>query len=234
MRTMEHPRIDDERIPDRYLADRLSEEDEALFEEHLFECADCLAEVQAGEGLRRGLRAVAAEDAARATVTLGLAAWLRNLRPARLAGFMAVALAFVLLVSAVLWQRSELHRARTLQAATALTEPVGDFLVVSLGVTRDAGGEAAEIRLDPEKEAVLLSLELQTVDAASYRLTLWDAGGTVLWTGDGLEPNLYDTLTVVLPPSFLGPGSYRITVEGTSAAGTEPAGEMELRVVTGD
>jgi len=133
----------------------------------------------------------------------------------------------------LLWQRSELHRLRTLPTAASLTKPVGDFLVVSLGVARGAG-EAAEIRLDPEKEAVLLSLELQTVDAASYRVTLRDAAGGVLWTGEDLEPNLYDTLTVVFPPSFLGPGSYRITVEGTSAAGTEPAGEMELRVVAGD
>lgn len=230
---MEHPRIDDERILDRYLAGRLSEEDEALFEEHLFECADCLAEVQAGEELRRGLRAVAAEDAARATVTLGLLAWLRGLRPARLAGFTAVALAFVLLVSALLWQRSELHRARTLQTAASLTKPVGDFLVVSLGVTRGAG-EAAEVRLDPEKEIVLLSLELQTVDAASYRVALRDAGGGVLWTGDGLEPNLYDTLLVALPSSFLAPGSYRITVEAHQEAGVEPAGEMAIRILARD
>ena len=57
--------------------------------------------------------------------------------------------------------------------------------------------------------------------------------GTVLWTGDDLEPNLYDTLLIALPSSFLAPGSYRITVEGLSAAGAEPAGEMEFRVLAG-
>ncbi len=67
---MDHPRIDDERILDRYLSGRLSEADEALFEEHLFACSGCLEEAEAGEALRRGLQAVAAEDATRAAVSV--------------------------------------------------------------------------------------------------------------------------------------------------------------------
>lgn len=232
---MNHPRIDDEKIVDRYLAGRLPPEDEALFEEHLFACADCLGEVEAGEELRRGLRAVAAEDAARVTVSLGLLAWLRSRRPAQLAG---LALAVVLLPAVVLWQQAELGRAREAarQAAAAgarLAEPMSDFLVVSLGVVRDAGG-VAEIRPDPGKAAVLLSLELPAVEAARYRVTLRGADGRVLWTGEDLEPNLYDTLLVALPSSFLAPGSHRITVEGVSAAGGEPVGEIEFRVLPGE
>lgn len=236
---MEHPRIDDERIVDRYLVGRLPSEDEALFEEHLFECADCLGKVQWGEELRRGLRAVAAEDAARANVSrgllsLGLAAWLRSRRPARLAGVVGLALIFALMLAVVLWQQAELHRVRGLarQAASAgsgLAGPIGDFLVVSLGVVR--GGGVVEIRPDPEKEAVLLSLELPTAAAAPYRVALHDANGEVLWRGDDLMPSLYDTLTVVLPSTYLAAGSYRITVEGRSAAGAEAAGEVEFRVL---
>lgn len=229
---MDHPRIDDEKILDRYLASRLSPEEEALFEEHLFACADCLHEVQAGEELRRGLRAVAVEDAARATVSLGLAAWLRSRRPAQLAGLVGLALAFVLLPAVVVWQQAELGRVRAeaRRAAAGLAEPMSDFLVVSLGVVRDPG-DAVEIRLDPEKEAVLLSLELPMVGAARYRVTLRDDAGEVLWRRDGLEPNLYDTLLVALPSSFLVPGSYRITVEELPAAEGEPADEIEFRVL---
>ena len=70
--TMDHPRIEAEGIVDRYLAGRLSDEDEADFEEHLFACSACLAEVETGEQMRRGLREVAAEDTARAVVAAGL------------------------------------------------------------------------------------------------------------------------------------------------------------------
>ncbi len=235
---MEHPRIDHDQVVDRYLVGRLTSEDEAAFEEHLFECAECLEKVQWGEELRRGLRTVAAEDAARATVSLGLMAWLRGRQPMQLAGIAGLALAVVLLPAVVVWQQAELGRMQTTieqiaNRGAGLVEPTGALLVVSLGVVRDGGGEVAEIRPDPEKEAVLLSLELQAVEASRYRVTLRDTGGEILWTGDGLEPNLYDTLLVALPSSYLTTGSYLIKVEGLSTAGAEPAGEMEFRVLAG-
>lgn len=230
MAQMDHDRIDREKIIDRYLVGELSPEDEARFEEHLFACAACLEKVQWGEELRRGLRAVAAEDAARATVSFALAAWLQRRRPVQLAGLAALVLTLVLPSAVVLWQRAELSRLRTATPlAQGLTEPMGDFLLVSLGVLRDA--DVVEVRPDPEKEAVLLSLELPAVDASHYRVTLRDAAGSVLWRGEDLEPNLYDTLLIALPSSYLEPGSYSITIEETTAQGDEPAGELEFRVL---
>lgn len=108
---------------------------------------------------------------------------------------------------------------------------MSDLLVVSLGVVRGAGSGEVKLRLDSTKAAVLLSLELETVDAARYRVTLSDEAGHVLWRGEDLEPNLYDTLLVALPSTFLAPGRYRITVEGLTAGGVEPAGEVRLRVM---
>jgi hypothetical protein len=231
---MEHPRIDDEQIIDRYLAAQLGPEDEALFEEHLFACAGCLEQVQWGEELRRGLRAVAAEEAARASVAVGLMAWLRGRRPGQLAGLAGLALALVLLPALLLWQQGELSRLRQAggQVATGsagFVGPVSDFLVVSLGVVRDAG-DAVEIRPEPGKEAVLLSLELPVATFPRYRATLRNTAGKVLWQGEDLEPSLYDTLLVALPSSYLAPGGYRITVEGLSAAGAEPVGEIRFRI----
>ncbi|MEM7354833.1 MAG: zf-HC2 domain-containing protein [Acidobacteriota bacterium] len=237
---MNHPRIDDEHIVDRYLARRLAPPDEASFEEHLFECADCLEKVQWGDELRRGLRTVATEDATRASVAQGLAAigwlaWLRNRRPGQLAGLISLALALVLLPAFILRQQAELRQARA-NARQALTagggqlEPMADLLVISLGVVRDAQ-EAAEIRLDPAKRAIALSLELPAVDAPHYRVILRDASDTELWRGDGLEPSLYDTLLVIVPTGFLAPGSYSITVESPAATGSELAGQLELRVL---
>ncbi len=236
---MEHPRIEEDRIVDRYLSGRLSADDEVAFEEHLFECAGCLEKVQWGEELRRGLQAVAAEDSARTATTLGLVAWLRGRRPPQLAGLAGLALAVVMLPAIVIWQQAEMGRMQATierlgSRAAGLVEPTGAFLVVSLGTVRDVSGDIAEIRLDPDKDAVLLSLELETVDASRYRVTLRDDGGDTLWTGDGLEPNLYDTLLVALPSSYLAPGRYWITIEGLAAAGLEPVGELPFRVSAGD
>ncbi len=72
--------------------------------------------------------------------------------------------------------------------------------------------------------------------AARYRVTLRDGTGEVLWRGDALEPNLYETLLVALPSSYLKPGDHRITVEALSEsgeAGAEPAGELAFRVLPG-
>lgn len=250
---MDHPRIDEERILDRYLVGRLSAEEEALFEEHLFECADCLEKARWGEELRRGLHEVAAQEAiqeatqaaARATAWVGLLAWLRRrpARPARLARLGGLALlglalvgALVVLPALVLRQQVELRQLREAAgkppaANGGLTRPVGDFLVVSLGVVRGASSREVELRPDPTKAAVLLSIELATVDAGHYRVTLSDEADHVLWRGENLEPNLYDTLLIALPSSFLAPGRYRITVEGLTADGSEPAGEVRLRVL---
>jgi hypothetical protein len=150
-----------------------------------------------------------------------------------------LALVLALLPAVALWQQTELSRLRLAQQTAVggggFVEPMGDFSVVSLGVVRDVI-DAVEIRPDPRKTALLLSLELQTVDASRYRVTLRDATGGTLWIGDQLEPNLYDTLLVAMPTSFLSPGSYRITVEGVSAADEqsvgELAGEMEFRILS--
>ncbi len=241
---MDHPRIDEEEILDHYLAGRLPAEEEARFEEHLFECAECLEKVRWGEELRRGLREVVTEDAARAGVALGLVAWLRRRRPAQLvalATLATMALALVVLPSAiVLRQRGKLRglqeEAReagrgAAAASGGVARPLSDFLVVSLGVVRGAGAPEVELRSNPAKDAVLLSLELEAVGAASYRVTLRDEAGGVLWRGEDLAPNLYDTLLVALPSAFLAPGRYRITVEAHAAGGVEPAGEVRLRVL---
>ncbi len=228
---MEHPRIDDERIVDRYLVGRLTPEEEALFEEHLFHCTACLEQVESGQELSRGLRAVAAEEAARAraVTTLGLMARIRS-RPVRFAG---LALACLLLPALLLWQRLQLNRLQGgggPEVVAGLIEPTGDLLVVALGVVRGTA-DAVELRLDPDREIVLLSLELQAVESARYRVILSDAGGAVLWRGDDLEPNLHDSLLLALPSSYLGPGSYRVTVIALPETGDHPTGEMEFRVL---
>lgn len=217
---MDHPEIEDSQVVERYLAGRLPEEDEARFEEHLFACTACLEQVEAGEELRRGLREVAAEEATRAAVATGFLAWLQRRSRGQLGGIAAFALAVMLLPSVLLWQQ------RTAPTGGGLDRPLSDFQMISLGVERDAGG-AVEIRPEAGKDAVLLSLELPLGAGSSrYGVTLRDAGGEVLWQEGDLEPNLYDTLLVALPTSYLDPGSYRVTVRSE-----EPGAPREVKLL---
>ncbi|MEM8932795.1 MAG: zf-HC2 domain-containing protein [Acidobacteriota bacterium] len=221
---LDHPRIDDEHVIDRYLAGRLPAEMEARFEEHLFGCGSCLAAVEAGEHLRRGLREVAAEAAA--PPTSGLVAWWPR-RPASRRPLLALAASLVLLVPlAMMWRAGD---TTSTAPPTRLAEPLGGVPVIALGPVREAAAPTP-IRVDRTMEMLLLSLELPAVTAATYRVTLVDGAGSEIWRGSGLEPNLYDALAVVVPADYLAPGIYRAMVDA-EAPERDEAVQMTFRIL---
>ncbi len=232
---MEHPRIDDEAILDRYVAGRLPEAEEALFEEHLFECTVCLEQVQAADELRRGLRVVATEDAARATAAVGLLALWRGSSSARRLGLATMGLLVALLPAALVWRYAESrppgHDETQVAAAGDFARPLSALQVVSLGVVRSAedNDAATAVRTDPSKDGVMLSLELPPSKVDHYRVTILDETGAMRWQGDELTPNLYDTLVIVLPSTFLAPGRYRVVVESRAPGESQQVGEILVR-----
>jgi hypothetical protein len=108
---MDHRLIEDENIAELYATGRLSPEDEEELEIHLLECRECRARVAQVDDFRDSLRTVAAEDAARATVQLGLLGWLaRQSRSARLGLLTAALLVLVALPTWLLIERVRLER----------------------------------------------------------------------------------------------------------------------------
>lgn len=82
---MDHATIEAQSLIERYVRGEMAAEDEAAFEEHFVACGECQAELELERGLGRGVRAVAAEEAAQAVVAGGSLAWLaRRGRPAAL------------------------------------------------------------------------------------------------------------------------------------------------------
>jgi hypothetical protein len=67
-KAMDHHEIEANNITDRYLQGRLSPAEEARFEEHFVDCAECLDRLEMTEDFRSALRTVAAADAATARV----------------------------------------------------------------------------------------------------------------------------------------------------------------------
>ena len=76
MTAMDHQYVSDNGLIDLYRRGVLPPEEEARFEEHFAGCAECQEQLAAARGFQLGLKAVAAEDAARAVVQVGLLAWL--------------------------------------------------------------------------------------------------------------------------------------------------------------
>lgn len=121
---MDHRRIEDENLAELYATGRLSPEREEELEIHLLECKECRERVALAEDLRESVRAVAAEDAARATLQLGLLTWLaRQSRAARLGLLTLALLALTALPTWLLLDRArlegELAEARSAAGGTA-------------------------------------------------------------------------------------------------------------------
>ena len=125
---MDHRRIDEQNVAELYVTGRLSPEDEEAFESHLLECSECRESVGWADDLRTSIRAVAAEDAARAGLQLGFLAWVsRRTRTARAGLLMAALLAVAALPAWLQADRSrlahELEEARSEAQATERPAP---------------------------------------------------------------------------------------------------------------
>src|SRR5215217_2198265 len=99
---MDHTYIEESGLVERYYQGLLPPEEEARFEAHFVACSECMEQLELARGFQRGLKAVAAEDAARVVVQAGLFAWLA--RRGRLAQWgLAMAVLLVVAGAPALW-----------------------------------------------------------------------------------------------------------------------------------
>ena len=73
---MDHAYIESNGLVERYHRGLLPPDEEARFEEHFVDCPQCTEQLELARGFQRGLRTMAAEDAARVAVEAGIFAWL--------------------------------------------------------------------------------------------------------------------------------------------------------------
>jgi hypothetical protein len=127
---MDHQEIQRTDLIDRYLADRLTEEEASRFEEHLLECPACLEQVRWTEDFRDAVHAAAAREqsaqaqAAAAAVEAGVLAWLARRSLSHRRAFLLAAGFFVAALPAwLLWRQGGLERELAVaQAAVAQAE----------------------------------------------------------------------------------------------------------------
>ena len=123
MTGMDHDYIAANSLVERYHQGSLPPDEEARFEEHFAGCPECTEQLELARGFQRGLKAMVAEDVARATVAqavvqAGLFSWLA--RRGRIAQWGLAVVLLVLAVLPVLWFRRESTSLR--QTVAALQE----------------------------------------------------------------------------------------------------------------
>lgn len=223
---MDHAYVEEHGLIERYHQGGLPPEEETRFEEHFAGCAQCLELLVLDRGLRRGLRAVAAEEGARVSVRLGLLAWLAR----RGRGVQAGLIVAALLVAAAL--PSAFFLTRT--PPGGLTSPRGDTpLILLRGFRGDPGEPVATIDLARVAGFLVLAVEVDDDPRfAGYRVTVSDAAGVPLFRQAELKPNAFESLMITFPASFFAPGDYRLRVERVDDAGAGvEVGGYSFRVV---
>ena len=260
MSPMDHSYAEEHGLVEDYLADRLSESERSEFEAHYFDCALCLEQLEAAEDFGEGMRQVVLEEISEIAPRLGLFAALAHLsRRGRLA-LAALLLFLAIFPLGLLVLRDRQLEARLAAARTPEPDPRVERLQAELRDLREraarpavsggpqvnvpifllaavrSAGEGREpvnrLPLASATGSVILTVELATVDAPTYRATLQGPGGKEIWRTDGLRPDGRDALTLLLPASMLPPGDYRLTLEGTKDGRTFPAGLYPFRVTS--
>jgi hypothetical protein len=224
---MDHARIEEDNLIDRYVRGTLPADLRAEFEEHFLDCPHCVEQLNLATHLREGLRLSAAEMAAAAPPQRDSARW-RNVFAWRwMPAAAAAGLVLGLTPSFILFRqlgsvRSELSRDQAeLSAARGQVDAVeragaAAYILspVRSGVTPNG------ITVPPAPALTVLTLESDFTRFAAYRATLRNDRGQLVWQKDQLHPSSPDAISIVLSASVLSvPGLYKLTLDGQDAQG---------------
>jgi hypothetical protein len=220
---MDHTYIDEHQIAERYLQGKLPPAEAALFQEHSLGCPECLDRLEMAETLQGGLRQIAAQEVAAATVRAGLLARLvRSRATPWVTTFLLVA---ALLPAGLLWRRvdrleSELSAARRAvppaPAEPPRQAPEQDPAAVDALRRQLEGERASAAREREEKERLVRELQ----QARSPRINLPVVPLSPERSGEGGAP----THRVVLTPE-----TSQVVLSLEIAAGDFPRYRATLR-----
>jgi anti-sigma factor RsiW len=245
---MMHPQIEHEEIIERYVRNKLGEEERKAFEEHFFGCDDCFEKLQATERFVAGVRDAAHRGMLAGKVDVRTRGW--NLSEWGAPAFAASAC--VALVLAVLsgWlyfirmprmreqlirSAAEMHAQQ--QARAALEQQIANGVqaevnlpLVMLQATRDVQAAPNEVTIPSGARQLVLWVEVPAGKSRSFRLQIDTADNRSVKKLDNLQRNSYGALAVSLPVEALQSGNYRITLTSLEPPPAFLVGEYRLVV----
>lgn len=228
---MDHTSIENDQWAERYVMGRLPDDEKQRFEEHFVDCAKCLDDVEAADGLRKGLASLPPGEVPSASPSpAGLPPWFLA------AAGLAVGVGLAAFFSAELrhtrteladsqkasdrLKQSEAALQKELRIAKAAAAPSG-AAVFTLNVTRGGQTTEPENRILLPKGSAWLVLQFDRPpgpEEAGYVVRISGADGKAVGNNAvPIGPVSNDTLAVTLPPGTLQEGDYTLAVEATSA-----------------
>lgn len=215
---MDHKRIEDEEIVERYILNRLSPEEEALFEEHYFGCDECFAEVQEMERLVYLLNKEAeggtflAERGTKRRPFFSFG-WLKL--PALSPAGVSVLMILLIILIYPAWQ-GMVTIPKLKNKIENLSQPQANIRSFSLQTTRGAEeGTIPSIEIGAEEKVFLLDFTIleKTIPNPRYDAEILDQKGKQVWKGKDLKGvGEYEIFSIACNTSFFREGLYTLKV----------------------
>jgi hypothetical protein len=208
---------------EHYLLNEMPQPEREEFETHFFECQECAADLRATaaflDGAKMELRRSSAARPARAAAKKPQTAkqpWFEFLwRPA------VAAPAFALLLLVMAYQNVVILP-RFAGASAQLKNP--EILTSLSLIGANSRGGAVPAAAIAQGQPLLLSLDIPTAERfSSYVCVLVAPSGAVVWSLPVSADQAKDTVAIRVPAGVLGPGNYRLLVQGLANAGETPA-----------
>jgi hypothetical protein len=209
---MDHLRIEERNLIDRYVRGTMPAAECAEFEEHFVECAACQEQIELARSFRLAVRESVALRAG--------SGW----RWAALACAASLAIAVAASTVFLLQRQSARSELASLQRA-----PV----VFGLSLSRDAA-TSQTITLPNEARWMVFIAEIDATRYSRYRAAVVGSTGEEIWSQGSIQPNSPDSISVAVPSRKLRPGTYALAVSGVRADGSSIAvAHFSLRLVAG-
>jgi hypothetical protein len=224
---MDHRYIRDHQIVDQYLRNQLPEVEAASFEEHYFDCPECLDELEVAKSFGEGIH-----DGARPPRPAG------NVRNRWLMAFALSAAALIIVFAAAYLVDQSRTRAETALAAAGAAgrDPVAaaqqaqtPVVVYRMSMERSAASSARVIQLPQAPSVLAFALEFAGPLVPGYHAELRGAAGLV-WESSQVRPDPNGALTIRVHSTMLAAGDYSIRIDGITREGSRlPVAEFPFR-----
>jgi anti-sigma factor RsiW len=199
---MDHLRIEEQNLIDRYVRGTMPADERAEFEEHFVDCASCQEQIEVAKSLRLAVRGSVAE-------TSQSSGW-------RWTAIAACACLGVALGagSVFLFERQSARSELASVRSSLERAPV----VFGLSLSRDAS-EPRDVTLPAEPRWMVFLAEIDASRYSRYRAAVIGGRGEEIWKQDGIESSSPDSISVAIPSATLHPGTFTLVVSGTQQDG---------------
>jgi hypothetical protein len=214
---MDHKYIQDNQLVERYLQDKLTDEEKVAFEEHYLANAETLAELELAEKMQDGFRGLEGLEFFDETAT---GSWFNRvfLSP-QYAAAASILLVFSLGFSGILYRQQQTDVAFD-----------GTQVIPVLSVRGSSSGQPTNlVRVSQPDDWIVLLVDPGMQSYASYRASVARVDGgdsETIWQLDDLQPGYEDMLAVGLPGTMLQPGDYEIRLSGQAQATADGFAEI--------